>query len=474
MNQYDLIVIGGGAGGLTVASGAASLGAKVALVEKSGLLGGDCLHFGCVPSKAFIEAAREVLAMRKSSDFGFKTSGTLDMKKVKERVQGAIAHIQRHDDPHRFTQLGIDIYFGGAEFLDPHTILVEKEDRLQGKRIVVATGSSPLIPNIDGLSDVEYHTNESVFDIDTLPKRVIFIGGGPIGLELAQAFSHLGSEAVVLEKHNEILVKEDKEIRDLATNVLEKEMEFIYGVEIDSVSEGNGGKTVRYIKDGVLHSVTGDLLFLATGRKPSTESLNLSAAGVEVDEKGFITVNDQLRSSQPHIFAIGDVNGQYPFTHAAGMEGKLVVQNAVFGLKRKVSYNKLPWATYTTPEIFHVGLTEEQATELGIDYKVYKKSLDEVDRFVADHKTDGMVKILTDSKGKIIGAHALGAGAADWMQPVLFAMEKGSKIGALSNMVYPYPNHAAAVQQVADLYWREKLFDGPVPAISKKFIEVFR
>ncbi|UXH42707.1 NAD(P)/FAD-dependent oxidoreductase [Rossellomorea vietnamensis] len=474
MEQYDLIVIGGGAGGLTVASGAASLGAKVALVEKSGLLGGDCLHFGCVPSKAFIQSAREVATIRSAADYGFETKGSVDMKKVKERVKGAISHIQQHDDPERFLELGVDIYFGAAEFLDPHTILVEKEDRISGKRVVVATGSSPLIPEIDGLLDVEYHTNETVFEVDELPSRVVFIGGGPIGLELAQAFSHLGSEAVVLEQHDEILVKEDKEIREVATGLLEKDIQFVFGAEIKRVSKRDGLKVVHYVKDGEEQSIEGDLLFLATGRKPGTESLNLSAAGVETDDRGFIEVNDELRTNQSHIFAIGDVNGRYPFTHGAGMEGKLVVQNAVFGLKRNVSYNKLPWTTYTTPEIFHIGLTEEEAVEKGMEYKVYKKTLDEVDRFVADQKTEGLVKIITDLKGKILGAHAVGAGAGDWMQPVVFAMEKGSKIGALSNMVYPYPNHAAAVQQTADLYWREKLFDGVLPVISKKYVELFR
>ncbi|WGG45917.1 FAD-dependent oxidoreductase [Rossellomorea sp. DA94] len=474
MEQYDLIVIGGGAGGLTVASGAASLGAKVALVEKSGLLGGDCLHFGCVPSKAFIQSAREVATIRSAGDYGFETKGSVDMKKVKERVKGAISHIQQHDDPERFLELGVDIYFGAAEFLDPHTILVEKEDRISGKRVVVATGSSPLVPDIDGLGDVEYHTNETVFEVDDLPRRVVFIGGGPIGLELAQAFSHLGSEAIVLEQHDEILVKEDKEIREMATGLLEKDIQFVFGAEIKRVSKRDGQKVVHYVKDREEQSVEGDLLFLATGRKPGTDSLNLSAAGVETDDQGFIKVNDELRTNQSHIFAIGDVNGRYPFTHGAGMEGKLVVQNAVFGLKRNVSYNKLPWTTYTTPEIFHIGLTEEEAVEKGIEYKVYKKTLDEVDRFVADQKTEGLVKIITDPKGRILGAHAVGAGAGDWMQPLVFAMEKGSKIGALSNMVYPYPNHAAAVQQTADLYWREKLFDGVLPVISKKYVELFR
>ncbi|MBN8194143.1 FAD-dependent oxidoreductase [Bacillus sp. NTK074B] len=475
MEQYDLIVIGGGAGGLTVASGAASLGAKVALIEKSGLLGGDCLHFGCVPSKAFIQAAREVSTIRNGSALGFETNGTVDMKKVKERVKGAISHIQQHDDPDRFLQMGVDIYFGGAEFLDSHTILVEKEDRISGKRIVVATGSSPNVPDIDGLSEVEYHTNETVFDVEELPSKVVFVGGGPIGLELAQAFSHLGAEAVVLEQNDEILVKEDKEIRKVATGLLEKDIQFVYGAEIKRVSEQDSGqKTVHYMKDGVEQSVEGDLLFLATGRKPGTESLNLSAAGVEIDDHGFIKVNDELRTNHSHIFAIGDVNGRYPFTHGAGMEGKLVVQNAVFGLKRKVSYSKLPWTTYTTPEIFHIGLTEGEAVEKGIEYKVYKTTLDKVDRFVADHRTEGLVKIITDSRGKILGAHAVGSGAGDWMQPVIYAMEKGSKIGSLSNMVYPYPNHAAAVQQTADLYWREKLFDGVLPVLSKKYVELFR
>ncbi len=474
MEKYDVIVIGGGSAGLTVASGAASLGARVALIEQSGRLGGDCLHFGCVPSKAFIQAAKEVSTARRAASLGLDVSGTVDLSAVKTRVEEAVGSIQQQDDPKRFTEMGGDIYFGRAEFVTPNALLIEGEDYVYGKSIVIATGSSPLIPEIPGLEDVTYHTNESVFDLEKLPEKAIFIGGGPISLELAQAFSHLGSEVTVVEKASSILSKEDRSIQEAAIEVLGEDLRIVTDADIQKVTKDGDGLTLHCTVEGKDLHINGDMLFVGTGRKPNSGALNVGKAGVETDQKGFIPAGDDLRTNVSHIFSIGDANGRYFFTHAAGMEGKQVVQNAVFGLKGKVSYDQLPWVTYTSPEIFHAGMTEEEATESGINYKVYETTLDDVDRFVADHQTHGLVKILTDWKGKILGAHAVGEGAGDWMQPVLYAMAKNNGIGSLSNMTYPYPNHAAAVQQTADLFWREKLFDGPVPAVTKKLIEYKR
>ncbi|MEI5909392.1 FAD-dependent oxidoreductase [Bacillus spongiae] len=474
MKKYDLVVIGGGAGGLTVASGAASLGAKVALIEKGAALGGDCLHYGCVPSKALIAAANDVHYLQKTNDFGFTVSGKVDMKKVKERVKQAIQHIQVHDSTERFEDMGVDVYFGAAKFVDSHIITIADRERVYGKRIVVATGSRPIVPSIPGLDEVGYETNETIFDREELPETMIFIGGGPISLEIAQAYSRLGTQAIVLERSEAILGKEDESIQRLAIDFLSDEIDIRHHVSVKEVKQDGTRKVVIYEKNGKIEEVIGDELFLGAGRKPNTDQLEVEVAGVEVNERGYIVVNERLQTSVSHIYAIGDVNGQFPFTHAAGMEGKLIVQNAVLGLGRKVSYDRLPWTTYTSPEIFHIGKTEREAKASEGEIMVFQNGLEEVDRFVADHNVTGTVKIITNKKGKILGAHAIGKGAGDWMQTVIFAMEKGAKIGDLSTMVYPYPNQAAAIQRTADQYWREKLFKGSLPKITEKYIKWFR
>ncbi|KGX90534.1 FAD-dependent pyridine nucleotide-disulfide oxidoreductase [Pontibacillus halophilus JSM 076056 = DSM 19796] len=474
MKKYDIIVIGGGSGGLTVASGAASLGAKTALIEKRDTLGGDCLHFGCVPSKAFIEAANEVHAAKHIQDLGIETSGKISLKAVNDRVRQAIAHIQEHDSIERFEELGVDVYNGKATFKNDHEIDIEGQESLYGKRIVISTGSSPMVPPIEGLDEVDFITNESVFTMEQLPEKMTFIGGGPIGLELAQAMSRLGSEVTVIEAGPTLLGKEDQDIQKQAQAILERELHVVTGASVQRVRMENGKKMVYYSVDGEETSIASDEIFLATGRTPNSGSLQLDNAGVETDKKGFISVDATLRTNVGHIFAIGDINGTLPFTHVAGEEGKLVVQNALYGLSRKMSYDYMPWNTYLTPEVFHVGLTQQEAQEKHEEVLIYTNQLEEVDRFVTDQSYEGFVKIITDTKGKIVGAHAIGTGAGDWMQTVVQAMAEGNKIGDLSNMVYPYPNHAEAVKRTADQYWRNKLFSGPVQQVSSLFLKWFR
>lgn len=474
MKQYDVVVIGGGAGGLTVAAGTASLGAKVALVEKREDLGGDCLHFGCVPSKALIEAANEVYHARSVSAYGVHASGEVDLKAINARVKASIDHIQEHDDINRFKDMGIDVYIGGASFHTDHEIEIEGHENIYGKRIVISTGSRPNTPPIPGLEETGYITNETAFNLDTLPKKLVFIGGGPIGLELAQAYSRLGSEVTVLEAGPYLLGKEDRDIQKAAQDMLEKELNVITNARVSKTSRQNGQNYVHYSIDEDEYVLEADSIFLAVGRKPNTDTLKLENAGVSMDEKGHVQVDDTLRSNVPHIFAVGDVNGGLYFTHVAGYEGKTVVQNALYGLRRKVSYDHIPWNTYLTPEVFHFGLTQDEAQEKHGDIMIYKTELDQVDRFVADHATNGFIKIITDTKGKIIGAHAIGKGAGDWMQTVILAVQKGMKIGDLSNMIYPYPNHTASIENASNQYWRAKLFNGKIPKISEKFIKLFR
>ena len=474
MKEYDVIVIGGGSGGLTVASGAASLGAKTALIEKSGKLGGDCLHYGCIPSKALIAAANEVYQVRQADKWGLSSSGEVDLSKVMDRVKMAIDHIQEHDSTDRFEGLGVDVYMGKARFEDQHTLSIAGKEKIKGKRVIISTGSRPFIPEIEGMEAGDYETNETIFNLQKLPKTMVIIGGGSIGLEIAQAFSRLGTKVTVLERSTTLLAKEDKEIREIAQAFLEKEIHFIFHSSVEKVEKEGSRKKIHYRVGNEVQVMEAECLFVATGRVANTDGLGLENVGLKLNENGSIPVENTLHTSVKHIYAIGDVNGQYQFTHAAGMEGKLVIQNAVFGLKRSVSYENFPWTTYTTPEIFHCGLTEEEAREKEKDVKTYYAHLDKVDRFIADDRMTGFVKIVTDQKGKMIGAHAIGHGAGDWMQTVIYAMEKGEKISALSNMTYPYPNHTAAIQQTADLYWREKLFDGIVPKLTKRYLKVFR
>ncbi|WP_280768723.1 dihydrolipoyl dehydrogenase family protein [Salipaludibacillus daqingensis] len=475
MKTYDVIVIGGGSGGLTVASGAAQFGAKVALIEKRNSLGGDCLHFGCVPSKALIAAAKEVHHLYESAkSFGVSVSGTPKWATAKERVHQSVSKIQEHDGDQRFRDLGIDVIFAKATFQDSHHIQLSSGAVIKGKRIIIATGSRPIVPNIDGMEHIQVLTNESVFDMEELPKRIVMIGGGPIGLELSQALSRLGSEMTVVDAADKVLQREDEEVAEVVFYQLNKEMEFLLSSTVEKVIK-KVDKTFVKITGQNPREIEADALFFAIGRKPNTDKLDLEKAGVNVNLKGEIIVKETLQTSQSHIYAIGDVNGAFPFTHGAGHEGKVVIANAVFGLKRKVSYDHVPWAFYTEPEIFHLGMTEAEVKEVrGEDYHVYRMDSGHVDRLIAENDNQSIVKIITDSKGMILGAHAAGANAGDWMQQLVYMKTNGDSIKKISNSVYPYPSRGEIVKNAGDLYWREKLFGSSLSKVMNKYVSWFR
>ncbi|WP_338777818.1 FAD-dependent oxidoreductase [Metabacillus sp. FJAT-52054] len=469
--KYDLIVIGGGSGGLTAAAGAASFGAKVALIDKRDTLGGDCLHVGCVPSKALIHQANEFYKGRNAAArHGYELNA--DFNQVKNAVKTAVATIQHHDSDDRFEQLGVDIFHGTAEFSSSQEVIVNGQ-KLMGKRFVIAVGSSPLIPDIDGLKDAGFQTNETIFSMPVFPKRLAIIGGGPIGVEMGQAFARLGSEVTIIDRSSNILAKEDEDVRDFITAKLSEELEIRSNTEVEKVSLSGQNKVLHLRSNQKEEMLEADEILLAMGRVPNTKGLKADKAGVDLDDKGHVKVNAYLQTNLKHIFAAGDVIGQYLFTHAAGQEGKTIVQNALFGVKGKISYDHMPWNVYTRPEVFHLGLTEKEAKEQHGNVTIYKKALDEVDRFVTEQET-GFVKLIMDQKGKILGAHAVGEGAGDWMQSVVFAKSSGKKLRSLSGMVYPYPNRAAGIQSAADLYWREKLFDGGLKKWAARYIKWFR
>ncbi|MBB4072255.1 pyruvate/2-oxoglutarate dehydrogenase complex dihydrolipoamide dehydrogenase (E3) component, partial [Anoxybacillus voinovskiensis] len=407
-------------------------------------------------------------------EWGMKIEGSINMKRVMQRVKSSIAHIQHHDDIERFRKLGVDVYIGKGKLKSSHQVTINNEGEISGKRIVISTGSRPFIPLIDGLEQSGYLTNETIFHIDFIPKKLLVIGGGPIGIELAQAMARLGSEVIVIERSNEILQHEDEEIAQLVKKQLMRELTVYTNAFIQKIITTENKKiAVIRTEDKEIEMEVTDIL-IASGRAPNTDTMDLDQVGVRYDNKGHIIVNEYLQTSVPTIYAIGDVNGKFPFTHVAGMEGKLVVQNAVLGLKRKINYSNVPWVTFTNPEIFHIGLTEKQARQQHDRIHVFKTPLSTVDRFIADDQTEGIVKIITDKKGYIIGAHAVGQHAGDWMQEVVAAKQFGKKIGQLSHVIHPYPTHVAAVQHTADVYWREKLFHGLVPKLVKQYIRWFR
>ncbi|MFD2612297.1 dihydrolipoyl dehydrogenase family protein [Paenibacillus gansuensis] len=476
MKSYDIIVIGGGSGGLTVAAGAVGFGAKVALIEKEREPGGDCLHTGCVPSKALIAAAKELYTARKAAQaYGLELQGEADYGEAFRRVQAAKAAIQPHDSTERFRTLGVDVFYGYGQFRDFHHIEINGDEVIFGKRIVIATGSRAAIPPIEGLQDVDYLTNESVFDMRALPKSLVVIGGGPVGLELGQALARLGCKVTVIDRGTRLLSKEDEEIVPYVQAALEKEMSLMPHTAVHKVEALPGGRKRLYIEqDGNMLQVEADALFIAAGRKPNTDRLGLSHIGIEMDGD-HIAAKRTLQTNIPHIYAVGDVIKSFPYTHAAGMEGKIVVGNAVFGLKRKVSYDNVPWVTYTDPEIFHLGMTEKEAREqVGDEICIYKLSLDEVDRFITDGHTEGIVKVITDRKGRILGAHAVGKGAGEWMQQAVLAKHYGHKLSDISQVVHPYPAYSEALMKTANQYWQGKLFQGVTGRLLQAYVKRFR
>ncbi|MGI8317102.1 dihydrolipoyl dehydrogenase family protein [Halobacillus mangrovi] len=470
--DYQIAVIGGGSGGLTVAAGAASFGASVALIERKAELGGDCLHYGCMPSKALIQSAKEVYEAARYSSFSSEEYDRL-FRQVMERVAEAVQDVQEHDSKDRFVELGIDLYEAEAAFKDEHTLLVG-EETITAKRFVIATGSSPVVPPINGLDTVDYLTNETIFSLKERPQSLAVVGGGIIGIELSQAMARLGIEVTVIEGGDEILSKEDREIASTAHDLLSQELNVLTRAKVDRVEKKLDGLTVYYTKDGAEGSIEAERILVAAGRNANIDSLDLKNAGVKVS-RGSIDVDTALRTTCSHIYAVGDCNGSMPFTHVAGMEGKVAVSNAVLGLSRKVSYAKVPWVVYTSPEIYHLGLTEAEAQEkYGDQLLTFKTMLRNNDRFMAECHKEGLVKVMTNQRGKIVGAHAIGEGAGEWMQEVGTLQALNKKFQSLSNIVHPYPARNNVVSQTADLYWREKLFDSPLNKAISWYVQTFR
>ncbi|GMR17857.1 MAG: FAD-dependent oxidoreductase [Gammaproteobacteria bacterium] len=454
MSNRDLVIIGGGAGGLTVASVAAQLGLKVTLIEKEDKLGGDCLHYGCVPSKTLIRSAKVASLMRRGEEYGLPSfESKVDLGKVNDHVRSVIEHIQHHDDPERFRGYGCEVIFGATEFIDPHTVQVN-DQKIDARRFVIATGSRPFIPPIEGLQETGYLTNLDVFSLRTLPPRLVVLGGGPIGLEMAQAFHRLGSRVTVVERLPHLLPQEDPEIADALQDTLTAEGIVIHtSTSAERVSRKGDSRIVSCSGDMQLEA---EQVLVAVGRKPNVENLGLQAAGVNFTDKG-ITVDRRMRSSQRHIYACGDVCGPYPFTHMAEYQAGIVISNAIFRFPKKTDYRVVPWVTYTDPELARVGWTEQQAREHGITPTVLRFEFKDIDRALTEVETHGLTKLVTH-KGKILGASILGPHAGELIHELVLAMQTGTKIGDISATIHAYPTLAQVHRRTVNTMYGKKLF----------------
>jgi pyruvate/2-oxoglutarate dehydrogenase complex dihydrolipoamide dehydrogenase (E3) component len=456
---YNLVVVGAGTAGLVCAAGAAGLGAKVALVERD-FLGGDCLNFGCVPSKALLRAGRAAAAVRDAGEFGVNVPGgtEVDFGQIMERMRRLRASIAPNDSAQRFQDLGVDVFLGQGRFTDPHTLEVGGE-RLSFAKAVVTTGARAAAPPIEGLDTVRYLTNETVFSLTKLPKRLAVIGTGPIGCELAQAFARFGSEVLLIESSRGILPKEDRDAAEFVRQALLKDGVKLLccGKEV-KVSPAEGGR-IRLVANarGGSYDETVDELLIAVGRKPNVEGLGLEEAGVTYSAKG-VQVDDHLRTTNPDIFAAGDVCSPFQFTHAADFMARTVLRNALFMGRAKVSALTIPWCTYTEPEIAHVGLGERDAAEKGIAVNTFTRPLAEVDRAILEGSTDGFVRVhVRKGTDRIVGATIVASNAGDMISEISLAMTNNLGLGKIASTIHPYPTQGEAIRQVADMYNRGRL-----------------
>jgi pyruvate/2-oxoglutarate dehydrogenase complex dihydrolipoamide dehydrogenase (E3) component len=462
---YDLVVIGGGTAGLVVAAGAAGLdlGLKVALIEKH-LMGGDCLNVGCVPSKCMIRSSRVVAEMGEAKNYGVHVPEEIqvDFPAVMQRMRRIRASISPHDSAERFQQLGVDVFLGSGRFLGDNTIEVGSET-LRFKKSVIATGARAVRLSIEGMEEAGYLTNESVFSLTERPRRIALIGGGPLDCELAQAFRRLGSEVVLFHRSSHILNKEDAEAAEIVQKVFIREgIRLILGSEVKRVVKSSEGKTLYFTYQGQEESITVDEILVGVGRAPNVEGLNLEAVGVEYDQKQGVKVNDYLQTTNPRIYAAGDICMNWKFTHAADAAARIVIKNTLFspfGLGRsKLSSLVMPWVTYTDPEIAHVGLYEREAKEKGIEVEAIAIPLSQVDRAIADGEEEGFVKILhRKGSDEIVGATIVARHAGEMISEVTTAIVGKVGLSQLSGVIHPYPTQAEGIKKAADAYRRTLL-----------------
>ncbi len=469
--KYNLIAIGAGAAGLVSAGGAGSLGAKSALIERA-LTGGDCLNTGCVPSKAVIRAARAVYDLRIAREFGVHLSAEpqINFAEAMERMRRLRARISWVDSVARFGgKYNVDVYLGDARFTGPSTIEVDGA-RLEFDRAVIATGGRPAELPIPGLKEAGCHTNETIFKLRELPRRMVVIGGGPIGCELAQAFLRFGSHVTILNDVAHILPREDPDAAAIVHRQLEHEgMTIINQVRILRVEVRGADRAIVFSRDGRESEIVCDLILTAAGRMPNVEGLNLEAAGVRYSGEG-VVVDDYLRTSNPRIYAAGDICSKYKFTHAADATARAALRNALFFGRARSSRLVMPWVTYTDPEVAHAGFYETDARVAGYEVATITESFEELDRAILDGEDEGFARVHYDRKtGKILGGTIVARHAGEMISELTLAITGGLKMGALSNTIHPYPTQAEALRKIGDAFNRTRL----TPMLQKLFRKWF-
>jgi len=461
----DVCVIGAGAGGLSVAAGAVQMGASVVLIENR-QMGGDCLNYGCVPSKSLIAAARAAAAVRTAEQFGVTAKELhIDFKQVHQHVHNVIANIAPHDSPERFTQLGVQIIRAPAEFIDKKTVQAG-DCIIKAKYFVVATGSMPNIPAIPGLTDTPYLTNETIFALTDAPQHLLVVGGGPIGCEIAHAYCLLGVPVTLLEVR-EILPKDDPElVVILKQKLIQDGLKLEENIVINKIYKDINGINISMKKNGGEQIINGSHLLIATGRRPNIEALNLIAAGVDHTKTG-ITVNARLRTTNKRIYAIGDAISGYQFTHVANYHAGIVLRNILFKLPARVDYRAVPWVTYTGPELAQVGLNEQQASKSGEKIQILRWPFVENDRAQTSGETTGLIKVIVNRKGTVLGVSILGKEAGELLLPWCVAIRERRRINMLTNVIAPYPTLSEISRQVAGSFYTPLLFSNKIKRLVR-------
>lgn len=473
VNTYDLVVIGAGSAGVWAAPFAARLGARVALIEKR-RIGGDCTHYGCIPSKALLKAARVAWQLRHADQFGLDPVGPehhVDLGRVMAGVRQAIERVYAFETPAALAQAGVEVIMGEARFDDPHTISVAGEMRLRARNVLICTGARPATPLIPGIERTRHWTYETVWEQSRLPRRLLVIGGGPVGTELTQAFSRLGSRVTIFERGDRPLQIADPEASAVLRQVFEREgVAFRLGARIDGVREEGGSVIVT----DAGQDVAGDALLVAAGRRPATDGLDLERAGVGFSEQG-IDVNQFLQTSQKHIYACGDVTGGYQFTHYAAWQAAMAVRTMLLpGSSRGVRAHA-PWSVFTDPEIAQCGLSEAEARRrypAPTRVRVSRWQLDRVDRAVTEQDLRGFIKVVYQPNGRVLGAHVVAARAGEIIQEFALAIDRGIKLGDLASSIHVYPTYATGVQQVAAEVRLESVARSPVVKLLRRISSI--
>jgi len=477
--RYNIVVIGAGTAGLIVSVVAAGLGAKVALIERH-LMGGDCLNVGCVPSKSLIRSARAWADLRQAQEFGIHIpEGTkLDFSAVMARMRRLRARISSNDSARRYTGLGVDLYIGRGRFMDNETIVVDGHAghrTLKFSKAALCTGTRPSAPSIPGLQETGYLTNETVFSLNERPRRLAIIGAGPIGCELSQAFARFGSEVFLIEALHGILQQEDRDAADIVERHMARDGVKLLCCSKDVAVARAGHERLLTLKSyDQDYRLTVDDILVGIGRTPNVEDIGLERLGAELDKNG-VRVNERLQTANPRIFAAGDVCSRYKFTHAADATAQVVIQNALFPHPFSLGYASvesliMPWCTYTTPEIAHVGMYERDAKAKGIEVETYTYKLDEVDRAILDGQEEGFARIhLRKGSDKILGATIVADHAGDLISEYSVLMKAGIGAKTIAGTIHPYPTQAEINKKVANLWRKARFTDGQKRVLKRWF-----